>query len=175
MALGEKDPEHSLLLRLAEVGAEQEEGERDGDADGDLVKPHELEAEALRQAVGNRAAAHGEHGSELVGPPPEEAEEQRPEESRLEAAEGEHVDEPDEARRRQGDAEDDDTDDGRRHGREAAQLAAYHSKAAASAQVPVDYTHAKNVTKPQGAKPGRVIYVHYKTIFVDPKQGEEKE
>ena len=31
MALGEKDPEHSLLLRLAEVGAEQEEGEDGGE------------------------------------------------------------------------------------------------------------------------------------------------
>ena len=138
MALGEKDPEHSLLLRLAEVGAEQEEGERDGDADGDLVKPHELEAEALRQAVGNRAAAHGENGAELVGPPPEEAQEQRPEERRLEAAEGEHVDEPDEARRRHGNAEDDDADDGRRHGREAAQLAAGDRAAMLLGMVQVD-------------------------------------
>lgn len=58
---------------------------------------------------------------------------------------------------------------------EAAVLAARYSRGRDSSQVPVDYTHAKNVTKPQGAKPGRVIYVHYKTIFVDPKQGEEKE
>ena len=58
---------------------------------------------------------------------------------------------------------------------EAAVLAARYSRGRDSSQVPVDYTHAKNVTKPQGAKPGRVIYVQYKTIFVDPKQGEEKE
>ena len=37
---------------------------------------------------------------------------------------------------------------------EAAQLAAYYSKAKNSAQVPVDYTQIKNVKKPNGAKPG---------------------
>ena len=52
---------------------------------------------------------------------------------------------------------------------EAAQLAAYHSKARESTNVPVDYTLAKNVSKPAGAKPGMVIYVKNKTVFVDPK------
>ena len=47
-------------------------------------------------------------------------------------------------------------------------LAARHSKAKDSAQVPVDYTQVRNVSKPQGAKPGKVIYVNYKTMFVDP-------
>ena len=52
---------------------------------------------------------------------------------------------------------------------EAAGIAAGHSKAKDSAQVPVDYTLVKNVSKPSGAKPGKVIYVSYKTVYVDPK------
>lgn len=51
---------------------------------------------------------------------------------------------------------------------EAAKLAALHSRAKDSAQVPVDYTQIRNVSKPQGAKPGMVIYVNYKTIYVTP-------
>lgn len=51
---------------------------------------------------------------------------------------------------------------------EAAMLAAYHSKARMSSNVPVDYTTAKNVRKPAGAKPGMVIYENYKTIIVTP-------
>lgn len=51
---------------------------------------------------------------------------------------------------------------------EAAILAARHSRAKDSAQVPVDYTQIRHVSKPQGSKPGMVIYVNYKTIFVDP-------
>lgn len=51
---------------------------------------------------------------------------------------------------------------------EAAVLAARHSRAKDSAQVPVDYTQIRHVSKPQGAKPGMVIYVNYKTIYVDP-------
>ena len=53
---------------------------------------------------------------------------------------------------------------------EAAQIAAAHSKAKDSAQVPVDYTAVKNVSKPSGAKPGKVIYVNYKTVYVTPKK-----
>ena len=60
MALGKEHLQHLRFLRLAEIGAEQEEGERYRDADRDLVEPHELEADPLRQAVGNRAAAHRE-------------------------------------------------------------------------------------------------------------------
>lgn len=52
---------------------------------------------------------------------------------------------------------------------QAAQICAYHSKAKNSSQVPVDYTIVKNVSKPQGAKPGKVIYVNYKTVYVTPK------
>lgn len=51
---------------------------------------------------------------------------------------------------------------------QAAMLAAYHSKAAGSAQVPVDYTAVKYVKKPAGAKPGMVIYETYSTAYVTP-------
>lgn len=51
---------------------------------------------------------------------------------------------------------------------EAAQITAYHSKAKNSSQVPVDYTLVKNVSKPSGAKPGMVIYVKNKTVYVTP-------
>lgn len=52
---------------------------------------------------------------------------------------------------------------------QAAELAAYFSRARESGQVPVDYTLVKNVKKPSGAKPGKVIYVDYKTAYVTPK------
>ncbi len=55
---------------------------------------------------------------------------------------------------------------------EAAALAAYYSKARESGKVPVDYTEIKNVKKPNGAKPGMVIYDNYNTIYVDPKNME---
>jgi len=51
---------------------------------------------------------------------------------------------------------------------EAAQLAAYFSQARESSRVPVDYTFIRHVRKPNGAKPGFVIYDHQKTIFVTP-------
>ena len=53
---------------------------------------------------------------------------------------------------------------------EAAALAAQHSRAKNSAQVPVDYALVRYVQKPQGAKPGKVIYTHYKTVYVDPQR-----
>jgi len=53
---------------------------------------------------------------------------------------------------------------------EAAILAAYHSSAKMSYNVPVDYTIVKNVKKPSGAKPGMVIYESYKTINVTPDE-----
>ncbi len=55
----------------------------------------------------------------------------------------------------------------------AATLAAANSKAATSAQVPVDYTFIKNVKKPSGAKPGMVIYTTNKTVYVNPCKEEE--
>ena len=53
---------------------------------------------------------------------------------------------------------------------QAAQLAAYYSKARESNQVPVDYTTVKNVKKPKGAKPGMVIYDFYNTVYVTPEK-----
>lgn len=52
--------------------------------------------------------------------------------------------------------------------REAAMLAAFHSKASESSGVPVDYTLVKHVHKPSGAKPGMVIYEHQQTVYVTP-------
>ena len=52
--------------------------------------------------------------------------------------------------------------------REAAMLAAYHSRGKDSSQVPVDYTQVRHVSKPNGAKPGMVIYVDYSTVYVTP-------
>lgn len=54
----------------------------------------------------------------------------------------------------------------------AALLAAENSKASSSSQVPVDYTLIKNVKKPNGAKPGMVIYTTNKTVFVAPYKEE---
>jgi predicted ribosome quality control (RQC) complex YloA/Tae2 family protein len=51
---------------------------------------------------------------------------------------------------------------------EAAVIAAFHSKAVMSSNVPVDYTTANNVKKPPGSKPGMVIYENFKTITVTP-------
>lgn len=53
---------------------------------------------------------------------------------------------------------------------EAAQLAAYFSKARHSSQVPVDYTLIRHVKKPNGAKLGFVIYEKQQTIFVTPSE-----
>lgn len=51
---------------------------------------------------------------------------------------------------------------------DGAMLASYFSKARGSATVPVDYTQAKYVKKPSGAKPGMVIYTHQHTVYVTP-------
>ncbi len=53
---------------------------------------------------------------------------------------------------------------------EAAMLAAYYSQARASSQVPVDYAPRKNVKKPNGAKPGMVIYDDYGTVYITPDE-----
>lgn len=52
--------------------------------------------------------------------------------------------------------------------REAAVLAAYHSKARESAQVPVDFTKVRYVKKPNGAKPGMVIFTNQQTLYIKP-------
>jgi predicted ribosome quality control (RQC) complex YloA/Tae2 family protein len=51
----------------------------------------------------------------------------------------------------------------------AANLAAYHSRARQSTQVPVVWTEPKNVYKPKGAKPGMVVYKHENVIWGDPQ------
>ena len=51
-----------------------------------------------------------------------------------------------------------------------ASIAAYYSKARMSQNVPVDYTLIKYVKKPNGAKPGMVIYTNNKTIYENPQK-----
>ncbi|MBD8068358.1 NFACT family protein [Bacillus sp. PS06] len=53
---------------------------------------------------------------------------------------------------------------------EAANLAAYFSKAKHSASVPVDYTLIRHVKKPNGSKPGYVIYDNQNTVYVTPDE-----
>lgn len=53
--------------------------------------------------------------------------------------------------------------------KEAANLAGFYSKSKNSSNVPVDYTEVKNVKKPNGARPGMVIYYTNQTIYVTPK------
>ena len=50
----------------------------------------------------------------------------------------------------------------------AARIAAGFSKASDSSNVPVDYTRVKFLKKPNGSKPGFVIFTHQKTILVEP-------
>ncbi len=52
--------------------------------------------------------------------------------------------------------------------RQAAVLAAYHSSARESSQVAIDYTEVRSLKKPSGAKPGKVIYHTYNTMWVTP-------
>lgn len=51
---------------------------------------------------------------------------------------------------------------------EAANIAAYYSKSQLSASVPVDLVEVKKIRKPNGAKPGYVIYEGQQTVFVTP-------
>lgn len=53
----------------------------------------------------------------------------------------------------------------------AAELAAAHSRAKQSGKTPVDYTQRKNLKKPPGARPGKVIYDDYFTVYVDAGKG----
>jgi predicted ribosome quality control (RQC) complex YloA/Tae2 family protein len=53
-----------------------------------------------------------------------------------------------------------------------ASIAAYHSKAKDSQNVPVDFVPIRYVKKPNGAKPGMVIFTHNTTVYVDPKVPE---
>ncbi len=52
---------------------------------------------------------------------------------------------------------------------EAAEIAAYYSSAKEGTVVTVDYTDVKNIKKPNGAKPGFVVYYTYYSVNVKPK------
>ncbi|MEN7973627.1 MAG: NFACT RNA binding domain-containing protein [Verrucomicrobiota bacterium] len=52
--------------------------------------------------------------------------------------------------------------------KQAAAIAAWHSKARNAGTVPVNYTEAKHVGKPRGAKPGSVTIKREKTVKVRP-------
>lgn len=51
---------------------------------------------------------------------------------------------------------------------EAAMLAAYYSEAKEGQNVPVDVTTPRFLKKPNGAKPGMVVYERYRTVLVTP-------
>jgi predicted ribosome quality control (RQC) complex YloA/Tae2 family protein len=51
---------------------------------------------------------------------------------------------------------------------EACIIASYNSRGRESSQVPVDYCLARYVKKPNGAKPGMVIFTNYKTAYITP-------
>ncbi|MGN1123507.1 MAG: NFACT family protein [Eubacterium sp.] len=55
---------------------------------------------------------------------------------------------------------------------DCAVIAAYYSKARESSNVAVDYTLVKNIKKPNGAKPGFVIYNTYNTEYATPTRQE---
>jgi len=57
---------------------------------------------------------------------------------------------------------------------EAANLAAYYSKAKDGTLVAVDYALRKFVRKPNGAKPGMVIYDHNYSVYVTPDEEKAK-
>lgn len=50
---------------------------------------------------------------------------------------------------------------------QAAALAAYYSQARGAGKIAVDYTMVRNVRKPAGALPGKVVYTEYKTLMVE--------
>lgn len=53
---------------------------------------------------------------------------------------------------------------------QAAMIAAYNSKGRDSAQIAVDYTLVRYVKKPNGSKPGMVIFTDYYTAYVTPDE-----
>ena len=54
--------------------------------------------------------------------------------------------------------------------KEAAQLAVKYSQAGDGGKAAVDYTMVRNVKKPSGALPGKVVYTDYQTIVVEAAQ-----
>lgn len=55
----------------------------------------------------------------------------------------------------------------------AAGICAYFSKGKQSPKVDVDYCLVKYVKKPPGSRPGAVIYSHFKTVYITPRNPEE--
>lgn len=58
---------------------------------------------------------------------------------------------------------------------EAAMLAAWFSQGREGGQVAVDYTQARYVKKPAGARPGMVVYDPYQTAYVTPNEALVKQ
>ena len=56
----------------------------------------------------------------------------------------------------------------------AAGIAVYYSQAHESGHTAVDYTMVRNVKKPSGALPGKVIYQAYRTVIADGKLPDEE-
>ena len=54
---------------------------------------------------------------------------------------------------------------------QAASLAVYYSQGREGGKLPVDYTQVRNVRKPSGSLPGKVIYSTYRTLL---SQGDEE-
>ena len=57
---------------------------------------------------------------------------------------------------------------------QAASLAAWFSQGREGGKLPVDYTPARYVKKPAGAKPGMVVYTTYRTMMATPDQALAK-
>lgn len=57
---------------------------------------------------------------------------------------------------------------------EAAIIAGYYSKGKDSSKLPIDYTKVKELKKPNGAKPGMVIYHTNKTLMINPSDFNNK-
>ena len=56
----------------------------------------------------------------------------------------------------------------------AANLAVRYSQAKDSGKAAVDYTMVRNVRKPSGALPGRVIYTDYRTVLAEGTEAENE-
>ena len=54
--------------------------------------------------------------------------------------------------------------------RQAAVLAVYYSQGREAGKLPVDYTMVRNVRKPSGAMPGKVIYTEYRTLLCEAEE-----
>lgn len=57
---------------------------------------------------------------------------------------------------------------------QAASLAAFYSQNRDAGKTAVDYTMVRNVRKPTGALPGKVIYTDYSTVLVQPEIQTQK-